>query len=51
MSAIDIVLWTIAGVAIFTIVYALIRLPWRLWRGDVEEVGRDSNLFRRRKNP
>jgi hypothetical protein len=50
MSALEIVLAIVAGVALFTLVYALIRLPWRLRQGDVDPIGRDSDVFRRDKH-
>ena len=46
----EIVLVVVACVAILTVVYALIRVPWRLRKGDVETVRRDSDVFRRNKH-
>ena len=49
MSGFEIAGVVILGIAVFTILYALIRVPWRLWRGDVEAAGSDASILRRDK--
>jgi hypothetical protein len=49
VSGFEIVGAVVAAGLLLTFVYALIRLPMLLRRGDVEPAGRDSDTFRRRK--
>ena len=47
MSGFEIVIAVVAGLFFLTLLYAIIRVPWRLRRGDVEPAHRDSDAFRR----
>jgi hypothetical protein len=49
MSGFEIVMAVFGAALFLTFVYALIRLPILLRRGDVEPAGRDSDTFRLRK--
>ena len=43
------VLWIIFGLLlallVLTALYAFVRVPWRLWRGDVDSAGSDSQTW------
>lgn len=39
----------VIGLFALTVVYAIIRVAWRLRQGDIEAAGRDSDTFRHDK--
>jgi hypothetical protein len=49
MTGLAIIAAIVVVVAFLTVVYALIRVAWRLREGDTETVGCDSDVFRRTK--
>jgi hypothetical protein len=51
VSGVEIVMAVVAIFAVLTFVYALVRVPLLLRRGDVEPAGRDSDTFRRDQAP
>ena len=47
MSGFEIAAAVVLGLGILTVVYAIARVAWRLWRGDTEPASSDSDIFRR----
>jgi hypothetical protein len=47
MSTFEIVIVVVAGLFVLTLLYALIRVAWRLRQGDLESAGRDSETWKR----
>jgi hypothetical protein len=43
----DIVVAVVLGLGVFTVLYAFVRVPWRLWHGDIEAAGSDGRTFKR----